>query len=118
MRFRFETPVTVWLHKLFSLERVSKWFGSLGLDVTYPAVAVARLVVAEERRVTGETVFLVLFEYADPLGSQLGWRVEPVSWCFPSRAETVLWLKAVAEETPSALFGWGLELLPIFIDLF
>lgn len=73
MRFRFETPVITRLQKLFSLERMSKWFGSPGLDITYPAVAVTSLVVAEERRVTGETVFLILFEYADPLGSQLGW---------------------------------------------
>lgn len=89
-----------------------------GLGGTYPAAAVAGLAVAERRRVTAQAEFRVLFEYVDPLGSQLGRRVKPVFWCFPSPAETVHWLEAVAEKTPRVLLGWGLQLLPVFVDLF
>lgn len=88
------------------------------LGVTHPAVAVSRGAVAEERRGAGEAVFRILFEYADPLGTQLGWRALPAFCRVPRRAGTVPRLKAVPEETPRLLFGRGLQLLPVLEDLF
>lgn len=85
---------------------------------TYRAAAVAGLAAAGQRRAAGQAEFRVLSEDADPPGSERGRRVKPVLWCFPSPAETVPWLEAVAQKTPRVLLGRGLQLLPIFIDLF
>lgn len=85
---------------------------------TYPAVAGTGLAVAEQGRGPREPVFLILSEYADPLGCQGHGPVEPVLWHLPGPAEMVPWLEAVAQEAPRVLFGRGFELLPIFVDLF
>lgn len=81
-------------------------------------MAGTRGAVAEERRGAGEAVFLILFEYADPLGTQLGWRAQPAFCRVPRHARAVPRLEAVPEETPGLLFGRGLQLLPVLVDLF
>lgn len=117
MRLQHEAPITTLVQNFLGLKLASSWFESPRLGITHPAVTVPCLAVAEERGAAGQAVFLILPEDADALGSHLGWWVEPALCHLPSPTAAVCRLEAVPEKAPSALLGWGLQLLPILKDL-